>query len=90
MWLPYTLFIVIAAAIVLESKAILGTIYEGVLLYDLQHGDVPAEFGQLGSAASPGNAWSLSILNQGYLFFRYLLIWLFPNPDWMSVNCGWF
>ena len=102
LWLPYTLFIAIAVAAILQAKGILGgTIHEEVLAYDLQHGNVGAASGQLSSAmpgydaqdaVSPGvgfaiqNALALSILNQGYLFFRYLLIWLVPNADWMSVD----
>ncbi|MBS4095629.1 MAG: tetratricopeptide repeat protein [Sulfuricella sp.] len=31
-------------------------------------------------------AYPLSIMNQGYLFFKYLLLWFVPYPGWMSVD----
>ena len=38
------------------------------------------------SGADPALAWPLSVLNQGTLFFRYLVTWLLPWPGWMSVD----
>lgn len=38
---------------------------------------------------SPGidsQAYGLSIINQAALFFRYGLMWLVPNPQWMSID----
>ena len=32
------------------------------------------------------HAYSLSILNQAYLFFQYGLRWLLPAGEWMSIN----
>lgn len=32
------------------------------------------------------HAHLLSILTQSYLFFKYLWLWLLPNPAWMSVD----
>lgn len=32
------------------------------------------------------NAFFLSILTQSFLFFKYLWLWLIPNPAWMSVD----
>ena len=34
----------------------------------------------------PRQAHALSVLNQGFLYFKYLLLWLVPNPGWMSVD----
>lgn len=31
-------------------------------------------------------AHALSVLTQSFLFFKYLLLWLLPNPGWMSVD----
>lgn len=31
-------------------------------------------------------AYPLSIVNQGYLYFKYLLLWIMPYPGWMSVD----
>lgn len=35
---------------------------------------------------APGQAWSLSILNQAALFFRYGALWFFPNVAAMSID----
>lgn len=32
------------------------------------------------------NAFSLSILNEAYLFFHYGLRWMFPYEGWLSIN----
>ena len=32
------------------------------------------------------NVYALSILTQSWLFFKYLGLWLLPNPAWMSVD----
>ena len=35
---------------------------------------------------NPALAYPLSILTQCLLFFKYLLLWILPNPAWMSVD----
>lgn len=40
--------------------------------------------GELG--IGPQQAHALSVLTQGFLYFKYLLLWLVPNPGWMSVD----
>lgn len=37
-------------------------------------------------AIEPQRAHALSVLTQAYLYFKYLLLWIVPNPDWMSVD----
>lgn len=34
----------------------------------------------------PQPAWWLSAITQGWLFFKYLGLWLLPNPLWMSAD----
>lgn len=34
----------------------------------------------------PWNSYPLSALTQCYLYFKYLLLWVVPNPAWMSVD----
>ncbi|MDD4929698.1 MAG: hypothetical protein PHP85_10515 [Gallionella sp.] len=34
----------------------------------------------------PENAHFYSVLTQSWLFFKYGLLWLLPNPGWMSVD----
>ncbi len=40
--------------------------------------------------ADPGfnirHAYALSVITQGWLFFKYLLIWLLPSEAWMSID----
>jgi protein O-mannosyl-transferase len=48
-------------------------------------GIVQLSANQQGITALP-NAFSLSILTQISLFFKYLALWLIPNPAWMSVD----
>ncbi|MES1981751.1 MAG: tetratricopeptide repeat protein [Pseudomonadota bacterium] len=31
-------------------------------------------------------AYPLSVMTQSWLFFKYALLWIFPNPAWMSVD----
>jgi len=45
-----------------------------------------ALFEQQGIAESTPMLHLLSVLTQAGLFFKYLLLWLLPNPAWMSVD----
>jgi len=70
----------IAVTLLLSVKGLLGHAYEpnAVGILDL-------------SAVKQGltelpNAHLLSILTQSGLFFKYLGLWLLPNPAWMSVD----
>ena len=78
----YILCALIAISVVYATSkmGILATAYEpnGIGILEL-------------SAAKHGvtdvsNAFPLSILTQSFLFFKYLGLWLLPNPAWMSVD----
>jgi protein O-mannosyl-transferase len=72
--LPMTIgYFVVAVLVVLQKKEILGSTYEL---------DAPEMLG----AVSLENAWFLSVITQGMLFFKYLALWILPNPMWMSVD----
>jgi hypothetical protein len=78
---PYfILAVLIAVAVLLSAKGILGHPYEpnavGIL-------DISAK--KQGLTQLP-NTLLLSILTQTFLFFKYLGLWLLPNPAWMSVD----
>lgn len=77
---PFALFAIIGIAIVLMVKGFIGVPYEPAARALL---DLP-------SAAHPGpeapGAYVLSVINQGALYFRYLLTWLVPYTGWMSVD----
>ena len=80
---PYATFLALVALVLAyaaKSKGILGTIYEpsakGILDLSLK---------KQGLDSLP-NIYLLSILTQGELYFKYLWLWLIPNPGWMSVD----
>jgi len=72
-WLVCSGFVFIALFVVAASKGVLGTVYE---IYAPE---------MLVEAESDLN-YPLSVLTQSWLFFKYAALWLFPNPNWMSVD----
>jgi Tfp pilus assembly protein PilF len=76
--LPFALYALIALATVFQTRGLLGGVYESL---------APAALKQSAAAgAGPEHPFAASIVNQGFLFFRYLLTWLVPWPGWMSVD----
>ncbi|HKU69335.1 MAG TPA: tetratricopeptide repeat protein [Burkholderiales bacterium] len=78
--IPFALFALIGTVVVLRAKGLLGAPYERwapELLSQMR--DSPGT-----PAAS--DAYLLSVANQGFLFFRYLVTWLIPLPAWMSID----
>lgn len=73
LWFIFAAYAVIALLVVLAKKGILGGVYEINAPEMLQ--DV-----------NPDNAYLFSVLTQSWLFFKYWALWLFPNPEWMSVD----
>ncbi|MBI5428937.1 MAG: tetratricopeptide repeat protein, partial [Nitrosomonadales bacterium] len=83
---PYYILILIAsvtALVVLRARGILGQAYEPHGLIMLEQ--FARTHGLAGLADLP-NLHLLSILTQSALFFKYLGLWLLPNPGWMSVD----
>lgn len=78
--IPLVLFAVIGTVIVLKARGVLGAPYEiaAQMLLDRLRESQPVP--------EPPGAYPLSVVNQGHLFFRYLLIWLVPYTGWMSVD----
>jgi hypothetical protein len=66
-------YFLVAALVVLHKKGMLGTMYEL---------DAP----EMLNIISTEQAWPLSVITQGFLFFKYLMLWLLPNPMAMSVD----
>ncbi len=75
--LPVALYTPIFTLVVLEKLSLLGRPYEPLVdqLLDIQ--DVSQDKNTL---------WLLSVMTQAALYFKYLLLTLVPNPDWMSVD----
>jgi hypothetical protein len=79
---PLLLYALIALRVVLQLKSngIMGAAYEP------RGGDMLAELARQYPGFDPQTAYPLSIMTQGYLFFKYLLLWILPNPQWMAVD----
>lgn len=70
-------FIFVAIFVILKIKGIFGVAYEH---------DAAALFEQQAIISSSQNLHLLSIFTQAGLFFKYLLLWVIPNPSWMSID----
>ncbi|MDX8384963.1 MAG: hypothetical protein R8M11_00430, partial [Gallionella sp.] len=85
---PYylSIFVVLLVALfTLSNKisAVLGQTYEPMAL------DMLEAFAQMHGytgVAELSSPYLLSILTQATLFFKYLWLWVLPNPGWMSVD----
>lgn len=51
--------------------------------YEIYAGQV---LSQVSGPDFPGGAWAMSAATQVLLFWKYALLWLLPNPGWMSAD----
>jgi hypothetical protein len=73
-WIAY---FVVSVSVVLRAKGVFGLPYE----------PMSAQlFEQQGIVASTPILHLQSIMTQAGLFFKYLFLWLVPNPAWMSID----
>lgn len=77
MVLPFGLYFVIAILVVVQSRSILGAVYEPFSESLLRHHGMGNDALQL---------WGLSVMTQATLFFKYMALALIPNPGWMSID----
>ena len=77
--LPFAVYAVIAVLVISMVKGLLGTAYELYALDMLK--DVQGLEDERLRAA-----YSLSVITQSLLYFKYLYLWAFPNVSWMSVD----
>ncbi len=75
--LSWSAFLAISLLLVMRAKGVLGAAYEPT---------AAIMFEQQGLVASTPMLRLLNALTQAGLFFKYLLLWLLPNPAWMSVD----
>lgn len=75
--LPLVLYLPIFILVIWKSKNDIGYAYE-----PLGKEFLTDYFGSIDSHL----AWALSALTQAALFFKYLLLTVFPNPNWMSID----
>lgn len=77
---PFIVYMAIAALIILKAKGILGGHYEPYAK------DMLSRLSENATEIQIDHAYGLSILTQGYLFFKYLFLWLLPIPTWMAID----
>lgn len=70
-WPVFAGYVVVALLTIAQIKGVIGHAYE-----------INAEE----MLETPEHALLYSILTQSWLFFKYGLLWLLPNPGWMSVD----
>ena len=75
--LTWAVFLLIFVLVILRAKGVFGLPYEA-LAANL--------FDQQGIVASTPMLHVLSVMTQAGLFFKYLFLWILPNPAWMSVD----
>lgn len=73
LWPIYAACMVIAVFVLSQKMGILGSVYE-------PRGDVMLESVQV------EHPYAMSIMTQAWLYFKYLALWLIPNPAWMSAD----
>ncbi len=79
-WLPFALYVAIGLLIILRARGVLGTPYEPFAA------EMLARMSDHQADIKVENAHVLSVITQGYLFFKYLLLWVVPYTGWMSVD----
>jgi hypothetical protein len=77
LWLVWTAYLSVFILVVLRAKGVFGSPYEAM---------AAQLFEQQGIVAGSPMLHLLSAMTQAGLFFKYLFLWLLPNPAWMSVD----
>ncbi|MEQ1814310.1 MAG: tetratricopeptide repeat protein [Candidatus Nitrotoga sp.] len=77
LWLTWMALAIVGTQILLLAKGIIGVSYE-VMATNL--------FAQQRVIENISMLHVLSVLTQAGLFFKYLGLWLLPNPTWMSID----
>lgn len=72
-WGVFAALAMIGLFVLLISRGLLGSVYEA---------NAPEMLQQYDSAS----AYPLSVITQSWLFFKYAVLWVFPDPAWMSVD----
>jgi len=88
LWPVYLACFMIAVFVLLQNAGMIGTAYEieASRMLELAAGQHSSNTTGTGVAGSGQLYHLLSVLTQCALFFKYLGLWLLPDPDWMSVD----
>lgn len=79
-WLPLAALLGMGLFLVLRSKSLLGAASEPTAF------EIFSQMRKREMGPSLDNAYPLSIITQGHLFFQYLLLWIVPYTGWMSID----
>ncbi|MFA5171459.1 MAG: tetratricopeptide repeat protein [Sulfuriferula sp.] len=79
-WGVYAGFALIGAFIILRSKGVLGAPYE------IYAQAMLAQMSESRGGGMPEHVYALSVISQAYLYFKYLLLWLIPAPNWLAID----
>lgn len=79
--LPFTLFAMIGALVIMKAQGVLGAPYEPYAEEMIRQLAETHKF-----AMNLEHPHAMSVISQCFLFFKYLLLWIAPNPAWMSVD----
>ena len=77
---PFIAYVAVAATVALVATGLFGTSFER------QAADMFADARGLDAGSAALAVYPLSVITQAFLFFKYLLLWLLPDPAWMSMD----
>ncbi len=72
-WAIFAALAVVGLLVIFVSRGVLGSVYEIGASEMLRQNEAELTY-------------PLSVLTQFWLFFKYALLWVIPNPAWMSVD----
>ena len=78
LWPVFLVYVLIAVFVVYTRRGLLGAVYEPHVAGMLEGLETPAD--------SLDHPYLLSVITQCWQFFKYLFLWLVPNPAWMSID----
>ena len=78
LWPVFLVYVLIAVFVVYTRRGLLGAVYEPHVAGMLERLETPAD--------SLDHPYLLSVITQCWQFFKYLFLWLVPNPAWMSID----
>jgi len=79
-WGVYLGFALIGIFILLRTKGVLGAPYE------IYAQAMLAQMSGNNGGVMPEHVYLYSVISQAYLFFKYFLLWLAPNPGWLAID----
>lgn len=76
----FVVLAIIGVTIALILKGVWGSSYEPGT------NEMFLQLAESRGATDVADLYALSVLTQSFLYFKYLLLWIIPNPGWMSVD----